>query len=220
MERKNQKKSPSGNKFVPKPKKLGLQKTSVTIPRNKFSYALLGDQFHVSLRYSGTFNQNVAGFGNTNFGVAGVGTSIPKYWNEIFRIYKYAYLESVAFQFQITETNNRPMRVVVAESNTQDVLPTSYLELAETPRSVQKLVISGGNQAVVNIRHKTSARAIMGHTLEDDDTYWSTVGAGPTASLQPLLVLGYEPVIPASVCNMSYQLTITYCIKYFTLNHL
>lgn len=181
---------------------------------------MLGDQFRVSLRYSATVNISVTTFANVVWGLAGPGLALPKYWNEIFAIYKYAYIENVAFQFQITETNSRPLRVVIAESNTQDVTPTNYLELAQTPRSVQKLVISGGNQAVVNLRYKTSAQAVMGHKLEDDEQFWNTVGAGPGAPIQPLLVLAYEPVVPLSVCNMSYQVTITYGIKFFTLNHL
>lgn len=216
MERRNYPKKTAGQK-KPAARKRG--NVVARMSKNP-SYAVPQDRFRVSLMYSGTVNTNVTVFANDNFGVAGVGLRIPKYWNQYFAMYKYCYLEAVSFQFHITETNGRPLRIVVAESNTLDVTPTSYLELAQTPRSVQKLVISGGNQSVVSISKKVAASRIMGHKLEDDDTYWSTQGAGPSAPVQPLLVLGYEPVIPASVCNMSYQVSIQYHLKYFTLNHL
>ena len=200
-----------------KPKRNAI---ATTIPRNQFTYKLPTDQFRIALKYSGTVSTSVNVFTSDRFGVVGVGARIPKYWNEFFGIYKNCYIESVTFQFQISESNNRPLRVVVAESNTADVLPTSYLELAETPRSIQKQVISGGNQSVVRITRKTSAKAIMGHTLEDDDKYWSSLAAGPTATVLPLLVLGYEPIVPLSVCQVNYQVMIIYNLKYFTLNHL
>lgn len=195
--------------------------STVSIPRNNLSYKLPSDQQKVALRYSGTVNlPSVTSFAQEVFGVAAPGLRIPKYWNEYFGIYKNAYVEAVRFQFQITELNGRPLRVVVAESNTQDVTPTSFLELAETPRSVQKLVVSGGNHSVVQISRITKADAILGHTLEDDDDYWNTAISGPTASVQPVLVLGFEPVQLGATCNVSYQVTITYHLKYFTLNHL
>lgn len=207
------KKSKANNK----PKRTNI---AVSIPRNRFTYMLPTDQFRVALKYSGTVSIAANTFLSDSFGVCGPGARIPKYWNEFFGIYKNCYIESVSFQFQISESNNRPLRVVVAESNSADVTPTSYLELAETPRSIQKQVIAGGNQSVVHIHRKTSAKAIMGHTLEDDDDYWNTQAAGPTAGVVPLLVLGYEPIVPLSVCQVNYQVMIIYNLKYFTLNHL
>jgi len=174
----------------------------------------------IALRDSATFNQSVPSFTALNFGLAGPGIRIPKYWDQYFAIYKYAYIESVEFKFEITETNNRPMRVVLAESNTQDVVPTNFLELSETPRAIQKMVILGGNQSVVRMNKKTSAEAVMGHKLEDDSSWWNTQLAGPTAAPQPLVVLGLEPIVAASVSNAVIQVVITYNLKYFTLNHL
>jgi len=192
---------------------------AVTVPR-ALAYSLPSDQFRIALKYSGTVNASVTSFGTDVFGIAGPGVRIPKYWSQYFGVYKYAYIESVSLQFQITETNNRPLRVVVAESNSVDITPTSYLELAETPRAIQKQVIAGGNHSVVNLRVQTKAQAIMGHKLEDDIEYWNTVSAGPSAFVLPVVVLGYEPIVAASVCAMTYQVMITYHLKYFTLNHL
>jgi hypothetical protein len=189
------------------------------MPRT-LTYRLPSDQFRIALKYSGTVNTSVIAFGADVFGVAGPGVRLPKYWNQYFGIYKYAYIESTTFQFQVTETNGRPLRVVVAESNSIDITPTNYLELAQTPRAIQKQVISGGNHSVVNIRYTTKAEAIMGHKLEDDIEYWNTVSSGPSAFVLPVLVLGYEPIVPASVCAMTYQVLITYNLKFFTLNHL
>jgi len=112
------------------------------------------------------------------------------------------------------------MRVVVAESNTNDVTPTSYLELAQTPRAKTRLVIPGGNHSVVKIAHSTTGEAIMGHRLEDDIEFWNTVAGAPTAPIQPLIVLGFEPIIPATVIDYTWQVKIKYDIKFFTLNHL
>lgn len=174
----------------------------------------------IALKYSGTVSTSVNVFGADRFGVAGVGTRIPKYWDQFFAIYKYAYIEAVEFKFQISESNGRPLRIVLAESNTQDVTPTTFLELAQTPRSIQKQVVTGGNHSVVIVNKKTNAKAILGHMLEDDDQYWNTQLAGPTAGVLPLMVLGYEPIVALSVCQMNYMVEIVYHLKYFALNHL
>jgi len=194
--------------------------TTVTIPRNRITYKLPGDQFHVALKWSGTYNFTVNAFSNQIFPVATPGINLPKYWAEFFGIYKYCYLEAVNFSFQVTETNSRPLRVVLAESNTQDVTPTNFLELSETPRAVQKIIIAGGNQSVVHLNKKTSAKAIMGHNLENDEAWWNTVAAGPTAPITPIMVLAYEPIVPLSVCSVSILVSVVYHLKYFTLNHL
>jgi hypothetical protein len=174
----------------------------------------------IALKYSGTVSTSVNVFGVDTFGVAGPGLRIPKYWGQFYNIYKYAYIEAVEFKFQISESNNRPLRVVLAESNTQDVTPTNFLELAQSPRAIQKQVIAGGNQSVVILNKKTNAKAILGHVLEDDDQYWNTVAAGPTASILPVVALGYEPIVALSVCQMNYMVEIVYHLKYFALNHL
>lgn len=174
----------------------------------------------IALKYSGTVSTSVNVFGVDTFGVAGPGLRIPKYWVEFYNIYKYAYIEAVEFKFQISESNNKPLRVVLAESNTQDVTPTNFLELAQSPRAIQKQVIAGGNQSVVTLNKKTNAKAILGHILEDDDQYWNTATAGPTASILPVVALGYEPIVALSVCQMNYMVEIVYHLKYFALNHL
>lgn len=191
---------------------------AVTMTRS-LRYRLPSDQFHIALKYSGTVNIAISSFATSQFGLSSPGALIPKYWNEFFGIYKYCYVEAVSFKFQITETANRPLRIVIAESNTDDITPTSYLELAETPRSVQRQVISGGNHSVVNINLTTKGKAVMGHQIEDDNEYWNTASTGPSAFIQPLLVLGYEPIIPLSTCSMTYQVEVVYHLKYFTLNH-
>jgi hypothetical protein len=219
MERQVHPKRASRKPKFSRPKKTANQ-TAVTIPRGLGSYKLVTDQMRIALKYSGTVSTSVNVFGVDTFGVAGPGLRIPKYWGQFYNIYKYAYIEAVEFKFQISESNNRPLRVVLAESNTQDVTPTNFLELAQSPRAIQKQVIAGGNQSVVILNKKTNAKAILGHVLEDDDQYWNTVAAGPTASILPVVALGYEPIVALSVCQMNYMVEIVYHLKYFALNHL
>jgi hypothetical protein len=152
--------------------------------------------------------------------VAGPGLNIPKYWAQFFGIYKYAVIERITITIEVANIGGRPMRIVMAESNTADVLPTNYLELAQTPRAKTRTVIPGGNHSVVTMAYSTTASAIMGHKLEDDQQYWNTVSSGPSAPILPLVVLGFEPIVPASTIDYTHQVRIKYDLKFFTLNHL
>lgn len=191
------------------------------MPRNPKSYAQPSDQARISLIFSGTYNTSASGvFVSQNFGVAGPGINIPKYWGQFFGIYKYAVIEQVALRIEVANIGVRPMRFVLAESNTADVLPTSYLELAQTPRAQTRTVIPAGNHSVVTLNYSTTPKAILGHQFEDDTEYWNTVSAGPSAAVLPLLVLGFEPIIAASTIDYTHQVKIVYSVKFFTLNHL
>lgn len=174
----------------------------------------------VALTWSGTYNLNISTFTNDIYGVVNPGSRVPKYWNEFFGIYKYAYLEGVAYKFEFLSTSpSRPVRVVIAESNTTDVTPTTFLELSETPRAKTKVMIPGGNHDVVYLNKTTTGHAIMGHKLEDDEAFWNTFSGPPAAPIQPVVCVGFEPLVP-STCTIFYQVTVKYSIKFFTLNHL
>jgi len=193
---------------------------AVTLPR-MMKYKLPSDQHHVALRWSGTYLLDVPGFVEQIYGVLGPGTRIPKYWTQYFGIWKYAYIMGIHFTFEIASTRaDQPLRIVFAESNTQDATPTSYLELAETPRAVSRQVYPGGNQSVIKFSKSTTASAIMGHRLEDDKESWNTDTTGPTLSIQPVAVLGLEPIVAGGATQATIIVTIQYDIKYFTLNHL
>jgi hypothetical protein len=193
----------------------------MSLVRAPRSYTQPTDQTRIELIWNGTYNTTASpAFVNQNFGVAGPGVNIPKYWGQFFGIYKYAVIEKVTFTLEVANIGSRPMRMVLAESNTADVIPTSYLELAQTPRAKTRTVIPGGNHSVITLTHTTTAKAIMGHTLENDDQYWNTVSAGPSAMILPLIVLGFEPIVAASTIDYTHQVKIKYDIKFFTLNHL
>jgi len=194
--------------------------TAVTLIRKGPSYKLPSDQLRVALKWSGTYDIQIGSFQEQIYGVTNPGSRLPKYWTQYFGIYKYCYLESVDFKFQIANLEEKPLRVVVAESNTQDVTPTTFLELAETPRSVQKQVLKGGNHSVVTIHRHTSGSAIMGHKLEDDEAFWNTNATPPVAPIQPVVVLGMEPILAGSGAYVSIVVNVTYNLKFFTLNHL
>lgn len=193
----------------------------VTLPRAPRSYTQPSDQAKIELLWNGTYNTTgSAALVTQNYGVASPGINTPKYWTQFFGIYKYAVIERVTITLEVANVGARPMRVVMAESNTQDVLPTTYLELAQTPRAKTRTVIAGGNHSVVTLSHVTTAKAIIGHRIEDDQQFWNTVSSGPSAPILPLLVLGFEPIIPASTIDYTHQVKVKYSIKFFTLNHL
>jgi len=194
--------------------------TSVTLTRKAPMYRLPSDQFRTALKWSGTYDIQIGSFTEQIYGICSPGTRIPKYWDQYFGIYKYAYLESVDLNFQVANLEEKPLRVVLAESNTLDVTPTTFLELAETPRSIQKQVLKGGNHSVVNLHRHTSASAIMGHKLEDDEKFWNQQGFVPTAPVQPVVVLGLEPILAGSGAYVSIVVSVVYNLKFFTLNHL
>jgi len=185
------------------------------------NYRVPSDQHHVALRWSGTYELDIPTFVEQVYGVLGPGSRIPKYWNQYFGIWKYAYLMGIHFTFEIASTKvDQPLRIVFAESNTEDVVPTSYLELAETPRAVTRQVYPGGNQSVVKFSRSTTASAIMGHRLEDDKESWNTVSLAPSLAIQPVAVLGLEPIISGGATQATIIVTIQYDVKFFTLNHL
>jgi len=193
---------------------------AVTLPR-QMNYRVPSDQHHVALRWSGTYELDIPTFVEQVYGVLGPGSRIPKYWNQYFGIWKYAYLMGIHFTFEIASTKvDQPLRIVFAESNTEDVVPTSYLELAETPRAVTRQVYPGGNQSVVKFSRSTTASAIMGHRLEDDKESWNTVSLAPSLAIQPVAVLGLEPIISGGATQATIIVTIQYDVKFFTLNHL
>jgi len=193
--------------------------TAVTMPRS-MSYSPVSDQHHAKLTWTGTFSSVITTFSNVNFGIVNPGTRIPKYWDQFFAFYKFAYIECVHLSIEMVNLDVRPLRVVLAESNTDDVVPTTFLELSETPRAKLKIASQGGNHQVVYLRAATRGSAILGHKLEDDSAFWNTQTGAPTAATQPLLVLGLEPIMAGSACNVSYTVTLKYDIKFFTLNHL
>jgi len=135
-------------------------------------------------------------------------------------MYKYAYIDAVHFTYEVVCLDIKPARLVLAESNTVDVTPTSFLEMAETPRSRTATVSQGGNHQVVKLSKTTRASAVMGHRLEDDEQFWMTQLSPPTAPVQPLMVFGYEPIIAGSTVALQLLVTVVYSVKYFTLNHL
>jgi len=193
---------------------------SIAFPRKAPLYRLIPDQFHTKLRWSGTYTLTASTFGSQNYGLSDFGTRIPKYSDQFFAIYKYSYIEAVQFTFEVVCLDVRPARLVLAESNTVDVTPTSFLELSETPRAKTVVVSQGGNHQVVKLNRTSRAMAVVGHRLEDDENFWLTQAAGPTAPVLPLMVFGYEPIIAGSVANLQLLVTATYSLKYFTLNHL
>jgi len=193
----------------------------MTIPRSFNKYTLPSDQLRIALQWNGTFSTIGSGtFVAQNFGIASPGLNLPKYWAQYFGIYKYAVIEKVTLTLEVANIGGRPMRVVLAESNTQDVTPTDYLELSETPHAVARTVIPAGNHSVVTLKRSTSAAAIMGHKVEDDEAWWNTVAGPPAAPIQPLLVVGFEPILAATTIDYTHQVRIIYDVKFFTLNHL
>lgn len=187
----------------------------------QISYQLPSDQRRVALKWNGTYVLDVASYVQENYGVINPGVRIPKYWNEFFGIYKYCYIEGIHFTFEVASTRpDVPFRLAFAETNTDNVTPTSFLELAETPRSITRQVFPGGNHSVCKFSYHTRGSAIMGHRLEDDKESWNTVATGPTLSVQPLMALGLEPIIAGSGAQATIIVSIVYDLKYFTLNHL
>lgn len=196
-------------------------RTSTVTMSRRINYTLPTDQKKVALKWSGTYVLDVGSYIQENYGVIGPGSRIPKYWNEFFGIYKYCYIEGVHFTFEVASTRpDVPFRLALAETNTDNVTPTSYLELAETPRSITRQVFPGGNHSVCKFSYHTRGSAIMGHRLEDDKESWNTVAAGPSLAIQPLMALGIEPIISGSGAQVTILVTIQYDLKYFTLNHL
>jgi len=184
------------------------------------NYLPVADQHHAKLTWNGTYTTLVSVFSAFPYGVAAPGIRIPKYWDQYFAFYKFAYIECVHISIEMMNVDLRPIRVVLAESNTQDILPTTFLELAETPRSVTKVSSQGGNHQIVYLKRSTRASAILGHKLEDDSAFWNTQLGAPTAGILPVMVLGIEPIIAGSACTVAYTVTVKYDIKFFTLNHL
>jgi len=205
---------PKSNHFSSGPKSGAARQRKAPI------YRLPSDSFRTTLIWTGTYDTLYTTFQEQNYGVSDPGARVPKYWKQYFGIYKYAVIEAIKITFDVMSIDLRPARLVLAETNTADVAPTSFLELSETPRAYQGLVAQGGNTQVVKFSRQTSARAILGHKLEDDESFWCTETSGPTAPVQPLISFGVEPIVSGATSQLYTNVKIYYSIKFFTLNHL
>jgi len=201
-------------------KKAPQRNPPTTIMRRTPLFQTIPDVYRVKLTWNGIYQEDIGSFQEQVFGVASPGVRIPKYWTQYLAIYKYAYIEAVHFNIRLTVTKPDPVRAVFAESNSQDVVPTSFTELAETPRAITKILSQNSNSTTVVINRTTRASAIMGHYLEDDEAFWNTLATPPSAPIQPVACLGLDLALLSGGSQMVHMVTITYSVKFFTLNHL
>jgi hypothetical protein len=176
------------------------------------------DRNNFTLTAQETLSFNVTTFGHRLYGVLSPGLLIPKYWNELFGIYKYAYIHAAHFKFDLGNIGAGPISVVLAEGNTVDSVSATMPELAQTPRNQFTQLIPAGNHSVVTFNKTAVAKNMVGHKVEDSSGFWITGGAPPTAPVLPVLALGWESTVFAGSSTLTITVTVKYDISYFSLN--
>jgi len=174
---------------------------------------------NVALDYFSTRNLAlVAAFTQDLIGVFDVTTKVPKYWNQYFSLYRYAFLTGVEVIAEFANVLNNPFNVVLAETNTTDQPTNTMTKLVDTPRSQFGQCIPAGNRSVIKFKHHVSGQDMIGRKVEQDINYWAQIASGPSLSYLPLLSVAFEPTQIGFPFTAVYTLKVRYHISFFTLN--
>jgi len=182
-------------------------------------YLPLTDKHRVALDYASTRTlTGVLAFTQDRIDVFDVGSKVPKYWNQFFGLYRYAFIQGVEVTVQLSNIALNAFTVTVAESNTTDFATNTMNRLVDTPRSKWSQCIPAGNKSVVTLKYTASGESLIGRPVQQDINYWTQVGGGPSVTYLPLLAVGYEPAGIGLPFTAIYTLKLRYHISYFTLN--
>jgi hypothetical protein len=176
------------------------------------------DRLKVKLPYIETASYSDTAFNKVLFGVSGTGARIPKYWGNYFSIYKFAYIDAIHMHFEIVNTGTTAGSVALAEGNTVDSVSVDMSEIARTPRSLFRTTFPAGNRSVTTLSYTARARDLVGHRVEDSQSYWTRETTGPSAPVLPVMVLGWEPMVAATTFRLSWTLKISYDLSFFGIN--
>jgi len=182
-------------------------------------YKPLFDRLRVRLEYFGTINlTNILAFQGRTFGLFDCGSFVPKYWNQLFALYRYALVHGITVKAEFVNIGTAAFNACIAESNTTDSPTTNMKELMETPRTVAKQSYPGGNRSDIVLTRSASGLSLVGHSITSSNAYWTQLGVPPTVDYLPQLIVGFEPTVLAA--PFSAVLTLRYYLdcEFFTLN--
>jgi hypothetical protein len=157
-------------------------------------------------------------FGSVNFGVFDPLTRTPRYYAQMFALYRYAFVHSIDVHVEMVNTGSKPFTVALAETNTDDFPSLTMKILSETPKAKWSQVTINGNKTDVSLRYHADGQAIRGTKLRQDSAYWLTAATGISVPYLPELALGYESTTLGTPMEAIRTIRIYYNIEFFTLN--
>jgi len=182
-------------------------------------YLPLCDKHRVALDYASTRTlTGILAFTQDRIDLFDVGSKVPKYWNQLFALYRYAFIQGVEVTVEISNTAANAGTVCLAESNSTDFGTNTMVRLTDTPRSKWSQCIPAGNHSVITLKYTTSGEAQIGRKVQQDVNYWTQIATPPSVAFLPLLAVGYEPATIGLPFTGIYTLRVRYHISYFTLN--
>jgi len=193
--------------------------TTTMLPHRAPMYKPLSDRYKVRLGYTTTRNLNIINvFQGFTYGVFDVGGNVPKYWNQFFALYRYAYIHGIQVKAEYANIGVNSFSCALGESNSTDSPALTMKKLSETPRTQWKQCIPNGNHAVVSFNRSVNGAALVGHQVSSDQDYFTQLAIPPSVPFLPQLVLAHEPTVLAA--PFSAILTVSYYIdvEFFTLN--
>jgi len=182
----------------------------------------LYDKMKVRLEYTNTRPLNAIAFFSTDtIGLFDPLGKTPKYWTQMFALYRFAFIHQVTVHIEMSNIGLNPFSCVIAETNTTDYPGATMPLLAQTPRAQYKQVITGGNHSVAILHYQTSGEAVTGTKRYEDEQYWTTLATPPSVAYLPILAVGFEPTLGgASPFNSILMYRIWYDVEFATLKPL
>jgi hypothetical protein len=173
----------------------------------------------VKLDYTATTNINgLLAFQAIDLGVFDVQSRIPRYWNQLFALYRYAFIHAVHVKVEFVNIGTRPFTVGISETNSNDYPAITMKILSETPRSKWTQCTTSGNKTDINLNYVANGERLVGQKVRPDHDYWCTVGAGPAVAYLPKLAVGYESTTIGTPMDAIRIIKIWYDIEFHTLN--
>jgi len=182
-------------------------------------YLPLCDKHRIALDYASTRTLlGVGVFAQDRIDLFDVGSKVPKYWNQVFGLYRWAFIQGVEVTVEMSNTAANSFTVCLAESNSTDFATNTMVRLTDTPRSKWSQCIPAGNHSVVTLKYTTSGESLLGRPVQQDVNYWTQIATPPSVAYLPLLAVGYEPATIGLPFTGIYTLRVRYHVSYFTLN--
>jgi hypothetical protein len=143
---------------------------------------------------------------------------LPRYWNQLLALYRYAFIHTIHVKVEFTNIGSRPFTVGIAETNSNDYPAITMKILSETPRSKWTQCTTSGNKADVILNYVATGEKLIGEKVRQDHDYWMTSGGAVSIPYLPKLAVGYESTTLGTPMDAIRTLRVWYDIEFFTLN--
>lgn len=183
------------------------------------NFSPLFDRLKVRLEHTQTRNLVAVGaYSQIVFGVFDCGSFVPKYWNQLFALYRWGFVHGITVVAEASNIGANAFSFALGETNSTDSPTLTMAKLTQTPRTLWKQCIPAGNHSVVTHRKSVNGETQVGHKCAQDVNFWTQVSSPPSVAYLPQLALAWEPTTLAApftaIVTVKYYLD----VEFFTLN--